>query len=54
MGIFDKAKDLLKNEETSDKVLDQAEKLATDKLGADKADKVKKVRDTIDGKIGEN
>lgn len=57
MGIFDKAKDSLnqnsdKVEEISDKGLDQGEKFATDKLGDDKADQVKSVRDNIDKKIG--
>lgn len=55
MGIFDKAKEALssdKAEEVSDKVLDKGEKLAHDKLGKDKADKVSDVRDSIDDKIG--
>lgn len=55
MGIFDKAKDSLnsdKAEEISDKGLDRGEKLATDKLGADKSDQVKSVRDNLDKKIG--
>ncbi|MDP9800699.1 hypothetical protein J2S49_000775 [Arcanobacterium wilhelmae] len=55
MGIFDKAKEALnseKAEELTDKALDAAEGFATDKLGADKADQVKGVRDQIDSKLG--
>ena len=40
MGIFDKAKEALGNEENTDKVLD-------------KADQISKVRKVIDDKIGE-
>lgn len=53
MGLMDKAKEMLGNEETTDKVLDKAEQLATQKLGEDKADQVKKARDAVDDKIGE-
>lgn len=53
MGIFDKAKEALGNEETTDKVLDKAEDLAKSKLGDDKADQISKVRKVIDDKIGE-
>ena len=55
MGIFDTAKEALKSEkaeEISDGILDKAEGLAEDKLGADKAAKVADVRDKIDGAIG--
>ena len=55
MGVFDKAKDFIHSEEVeekSDAVLDKAEDLATEKLGADKADTIAKVRNTIDDKIG--
>ena len=57
MGVFDKAKDFIHSEseeveEKSDAVLDKAEDLATEKLGADKADTIAKVRNTIDDKIG--
>lgn len=53
MGVFDKAKDFIHSEEVeekSDAVLDKAEGLATEKLGADKADTIAKVRNTIDDK----
>jgi len=53
MGIFDKAKEALGNEENTDKVLDKAEDLAKSKLGDDKADQISKVRKVIDDKIGE-
>ena len=49
MGVFDKAKDFIHSEEVeekSDAVLDKAEDLATEKLGADKADTIAKVRNT--------
>lgn len=52
MGIFDKAKDVLNNEETTDKALDKAEELAKSKLGEGKADQVSKVRNAIDDKLG--
>lgn len=52
MGIMDKAKDFLNNEENSDKVLDKAQDVAKDKLGADKADKVDKAREAVDKKLG--
>ncbi|MEW6876160.1 antitoxin [Trueperella pyogenes] len=55
MGIFDKAKDMLNSdqaEEYSDKALDQAAKLATDKLGTEHADKITKIRDEADACIG--
>lgn len=55
LGIFDKAKEALNSdqaEKLSDQALDAAEGFATDKLGADKADTVKNIRDQIDSKIG--
>ncbi|AWE43134.1 MULTISPECIES: Rv0909 family putative TA system antitoxin [unclassified Actinobaculum] len=55
MDILDKAKGVLKSEqveEKSDQILDKAEALASSKLGKDKADTVKKVRNAIDEKIG--
>lgn len=55
MSIFDKAKGALnsdKAEEISDKGLDSAEKFATDKFGAEHADKISKGRDAIDERIG--
>lgn len=59
MGLFDKAKDALsasgdKIESVSDSVLDKAEEIAADKLGADKAEKIHSVREKIDGVIGGN
>ncbi|WP_018298138.1 antitoxin [Corynebacterium lubricantis] len=53
MGIFDKAKDLLGDEAQTDAVLDKAEQFATEKLGADKADQIKKAREEIDKRIGD-
>lgn len=52
MGLMDKAKEALSNEENTDKVLDKAEQLGKDKLGEDKADQIDKARDAADGKIG--
>ena len=55
MGLVDKAKDFLQSdqaEEKSDQILDQAAEFAKDKLGADKADQIDKVRDAVDEKIG--
>lgn len=56
MPLFDslkgKAQQALKNEGLTDKVLDKAEQLATTKLGADKADKIRKAREAVDNKIG--
>ncbi|MDO5030827.1 MAG: antitoxin [Corynebacterium sp.] len=54
MGLMDKAKDMLNDEETTDKVLDKAEQLGKDKLGEDKADQIKKARDMADERIGDN
>lgn len=56
MDIFDKAKDALNSadiEEKSDELLDKAAEFAKEKLGADKADHIKNVRDAIDKKIGD-
>ena len=55
MDIVNKAKDFLNSdqaEEKSDQVLDKAAEFAKDKLGADKADQIDKVRDAVDEKIG--
>ena len=55
MDIVNKAKDFLQSdqaEEKSDQILDQAAEFAKDKLGADKADQIDKVRDAVDEKIG--
>lgn len=55
MDIVNKAKDFLNSdqaEERSDQILDQAAEFAKDKLGADKADQIDKVRDAVDEKIG--
>ncbi|MGX6515597.1 hypothetical protein HMPREF2547_08295 [Corynebacterium sp. HMSC055G02] len=53
MGLMDKAKEALSNEENTDKVLDKAEQLGKDKLGEDKADQIKKVRDMADERLGD-
>lgn len=53
MGLMDKAKGALNNEENTDKVLDKAEQLGKDKLGEDKADQVKKARDLADERLGD-
>ena len=55
MDLANKAKDFLNSdqaEEKSDQILDQAAEFAKDKLGADKADQIDKVRDAVDEKIG--
>lgn len=55
VSIFDKAKEALnsdKGEEITDKAFDAVEKFAAEKLGADKADKVKQAREALDAKIG--
>lgn len=52
MGIMDKAKELLNNEENTDKALDKAEQLAKDKLGEDKAEQISKVREEADKRLG--
>lgn len=54
MGLMDKAKEMINDEETTDKVLDKAEELGKNKLGEDKADQVKKARDMADERIGDN
>lgn len=53
MGLMDKAKGALNNEENTDKVLDKAEELGKNKLGEDKADQVKKARDLADERLGD-
>jgi hypothetical protein len=56
LDIFDKAKDALNSadiEDKSDELLDKAAEFAKEKLGADKADHIKNVRDAIDKKIGD-
>ncbi|AHI23333.1 antitoxin [Corynebacterium vitaeruminis] len=52
MGIMDKAKEMLNNEETTDKLLDKAEELAKSKLGEDKAEQIHQAREAADGKLG--
>lgn len=64
MGLFDKAKKLLKSdaadkvlssdklEELSDAGLDSVAGAAEEHLGAEHADKIGKARDVIDGKLG--
>lgn len=52
MGLMDKAKEALKNEETTDKVLDKASEVAREKLGEDKAQHVDKAREALDNKLG--
>ncbi|OFM15780.1 hypothetical protein HMPREF2714_04625 [Corynebacterium sp. HMSC077G01] len=53
MGLMDKAKEALSNEENTDKVLDKAEQLGKEKLGEDKADQIKKARDMADERLGD-
>lgn len=53
MGIFDKAKEALNNEQLTDSGLDKAEKLAKGRLGEDKADHITRVRDQVDERVGE-
>lgn len=55
MGIVDKAKDALnsdKGEKASDAVLDKAADAAKQRFGEDNADKIDKVRDAADRKLG--
>lgn len=58
MSLFDslkgKAKEAMKNEDLTDKVLDKAEQAATTKMGEDKADKISKAREAVDNKVGDN
>lgn len=57
MGLMDKAKDFMNSEsgkQKSGEFLDKAEQFATDKLGEDKADKIGKVRDTAEDRLGTN
>lgn len=49
MGIFNKD-DLI--EKASDAGLDKLEQIATEKLGADKADQIRQARDAADERIG--
>lgn len=53
MGIFDKAKDALNNEQITDSGLDKAEELAKGRLGEDKAEQITGVRDQLDERVGE-
>ncbi|MEJ6019227.1 Rv0909 family putative TA system antitoxin [Corynebacterium sp. H113] len=53
MGIMDKAKQVLANEEQTDKLLDKAEEFATKKYGADKASHIAKAREVVDSKLGD-
>lgn len=49
----DKVKDVLGNEEQTDAGLDKAAEIATEKLGAEHADKIQQGRDMADGKVGD-
>lgn len=48
MGIFDKAKKMLGDEQKRGAALDKAEEFAKNKLGEDKAGKISQVRDKVD------
>ena len=52
MGLMDKAKDAMSNEQTSDKVLDKGEQLAEKKTGGEHASQIDKGRDLADDRIG--
>ncbi|WKD61447.1 hypothetical protein CCICO_07135 [Corynebacterium ciconiae DSM 44920] len=52
MGIMDKAKEFLSDDDKRNDVLDKGEQVAKDKLGNEHADKVDKARDAIDDKFG--
>ena len=54
MGIFDKAKEFVNDEEKRNQLLDKGEQLAKDKLGEEHADKIDKARGAIDDKLGGN
>lgn len=54
MGIVDKAKEFLNDDEKRNEILDKGEQFAKDKLGADHADKIDKARSAIDDKLGGN
>ena len=61
MGIFDEAKkkateflDSDSGEQKSDELLDKAADKAKGLFGEDKADQIKKVRDAVDERIGNN
>lgn len=53
MGIFDKAKNALNNEQITDSGLDKAEELAKGRIGEDKAEQITGVRDQLDERVGE-
>lgn len=53
MGLLDKAKDAMSNEQTSDKVLDKGEQLANDKTGGTHEAQIDKGRDLADDRIGQ-
>ena len=52
-GAKDKAREFLSSEENSDKLLDRGERLATDRLGEDKAEHIAKARQAADERIGD-
>ncbi len=55
MGMMDKAKNFLSSgsgKQKAGQFLDKAEQMATDKLGADKAGKISRARDTIEDRLG--
>ncbi|MBV7281121.1 MULTISPECIES: antitoxin [Corynebacterium] len=51
MGIMDKAKEFLSDDDKRKDVLDKGEQVAKDKLGNEHSDKVDKARDAIDKKF---
>lgn len=57
MGFMDSAKDkarkFLRDEEKTDRLLDRGEQFATDRLGADKAGHISRVREAADSRLGE-
>ncbi len=60
MSFIDKAKDAARDalksdkvEDVTDKVLDKAEQVASEKLGTEHAEKVRTVRDKIDEQLGD-
>ena len=52
VGLMDKAKDAMGNEQTSDKALDKGEQLADKKTGGTHDAQIDKGRDLADGKLG--
>jgi hypothetical protein len=52
MGLMDKAKEAMGNEQTSDKVLDKGEQLADQKTGGTHDAQIDKGVDLADGKLG--